>query len=98
MRPLDATRESLAPITGIEFPASQVDGSGGGVADQHVHAVEVAAVIPAASAWDCDDRRATVKNITDEGVAVGGAFDSDTATGMMPAAQRVVGVLASWRS
>jgi hypothetical protein len=26
--------------------------------------------------------------ITDEGVAVGGAFDSDTATGMMPAAQR----------
>jgi hypothetical protein len=36
--------------------------------------------------------------ITDEGVAVGGAFDSDTATGMMPAAQRVAGVLASWRS
>jgi len=33
--------------------------------------------------------------ITDEGVAVGGAFDSDTATGMMPAAQRVAGVLAS---
>jgi len=32
--------------------------------------------------------------ITDEGVA----FDSDTATGMMPAAQRVVGVLTSWRS
>ena len=32
--------------------------------------------------------------ITDEGVAVGGAFDSDTATGMMPAAQRVAGVLA----
>ena len=26
--------------------------------------------------------------ITDEGVAVGGAFDSDTATGMMPAATR----------
>jgi len=24
--------------------------------------------------------------ITDEGVAVGGAFDSDTATGMMPVA------------
>jgi hypothetical protein len=36
--------------------------------------------------------------ITDEGVAVGGAFDSDTATGMMPAAQRVAGVLTSWRS
>jgi hypothetical protein len=36
--------------------------------------------------------------ITDEGVAVGGAFDSDAATGMMPAAQRVAGVLASWRS
>jgi hypothetical protein len=36
--------------------------------------------------------------ITDEGVAVGGAFDSDTATGMMPAAHRVAGVLTSWRS
>jgi hypothetical protein len=36
--------------------------------------------------------------ITDEGAAVGGAFGSDTATGMMPAAQRVAGVLASWRS
>jgi hypothetical protein len=36
--------------------------------------------------------------ITDEGVAVGGAFDSDTATGMMPAAYRVAGVLTSWRS
>jgi hypothetical protein len=36
--------------------------------------------------------------ITDEGVAVGGAFDSDTATGVMPAAQRVAGVLTSWRS
>jgi hypothetical protein len=36
--------------------------------------------------------------ITGEGVAVGGAFDSDTATGMMPAAQRVAGVLTSWRS
>jgi uncharacterized protein YunC (DUF1805 family) len=29
---------------------------------------------------------------TDEGVAVGGAFDSDTATGMMPIAHRVAGV------
>ena len=37
-------------------------------------------------------------SLTDEGVAVGGAFDSDTATGMMPAAQRVAGVLTSWRS
>ena len=36
--------------------------------------------------------------ITDEGVAVGGAFDSDTATGMMPVAHRVAGVLASGRS
>jgi hypothetical protein len=26
------------------------------------------------------------------------AFDSDAATGMMPAAQRVAGVLTSWRS
>jgi len=34
----------------------------------------------------------------DEGVAVGGAFDSDKATGMMPATQRVAGVLTSWRS
>jgi hypothetical protein len=36
--------------------------------------------------------------ITDEGVAVGGAFDSDTATGMMPVAHRVAGLLASRRS
>jgi hypothetical protein len=34
--------------------------------------------------------------ITDEGVAVGGAFD--TATGMTPAAQRVAGVLTFRRS
>jgi hypothetical protein len=33
-----------------------------------------------------------------KGVAVGGAFDSDTATGIMPDAQRVAGVLTSWRS
>jgi len=33
--------------------------------------------------------------ITDEGVAVGGAFDSDTATGMMPAAQRVARMLST---
>jgi hypothetical protein len=39
------------------------------------------------------DRR-VCRPITDEGVA----FDSDTATGMMPAAQRVAGVLTSWRS
>jgi hypothetical protein len=45
------TRESLAPITGIEFPAGQVDASGCGVADQHVLAVEAAAVIRATSAW-----------------------------------------------
>jgi len=38
------------------------------------------------------------KAITDERVAVGGAFDSDTATGMMPIAHRVAGVLASRRS
>jgi hypothetical protein len=31
-------------------------------------------------------------------LASGGAFDSDTASGMMPAAQRVAGVLTSWRS
>jgi hypothetical protein len=36
--------------------------------------------------------------ITDEGLAVGGAFDSDAATGVMPAAQRVAGVLAFRRS
>ena len=36
--------------------------------------------------------------ITDEGVAVGGAFDSDTATGVMPVAHRGAGVLASRRS
>jgi hypothetical protein len=33
--------------------------------------------------------------VTDEGVAVGGAFDSDTATGIMPAAQCVAGMLTS---
>jgi hypothetical protein len=31
--------------------------------------------------------------LTDEGVAVGGVFDGDTATGMMPVAHRVAGVL-----
>jgi hypothetical protein len=37
--------------------------------------------------------------ITDEGIAVGGgAFDTDTATGMMPGAHRVAGVLAFRRS
>jgi len=36
--------------------------------------------------------------ITDEGVAAGGAFDSDTATGMLPVAHRVADVLASRRS
>lgn len=32
-----------------------------------------------------------IRLITDEGVAVGGAFDSDTAIGMMPVAHRVAG-------
>jgi len=32
--------------------------------------------------------------ITDEGIAVGGAFDIDTATGVMPVAHPVAGVLA----
>jgi hypothetical protein len=36
--------------------------------------------------------------ITDEGVGVGGAFDSDTATGMMPVAHRVAGVRSFRRS
>jgi len=39
-----------------------------------------------------------IRLITDEGVAVGGAFDSDTATGMMPVAHRVAGLLAFRRS
>ena len=39
-----------------------------------------------------------IRLITDEGVAVGGAFDSDAATGMMPVANRVAGVLGSRRS
>jgi hypothetical protein len=34
----------------------------------------------------------------DEGVAVGGTFDSDAATGMMPIAHRVAGVLTFPRS
>ena len=42
--------------------------------------------------------RTGARLITDEGVAVGGAFDGDTATGMMPVAHRVAGVLASRRS
>jgi hypothetical protein len=33
--------------------------------------------------------------LTDEGVKVGGAFDSDTATGMMPMRTGVAGVLES---
>ena len=36
--------------------------------------------------------------ITDEGVGVGGAFDSDTATGMIPVAHRVAGVRSFRRS
>jgi hypothetical protein len=36
--------------------------------------------------------------ITDEGVAVGGVYGSDTATGMMPVAHRVAGVLPFRRS
>jgi hypothetical protein len=35
---------------------------------------------------------AAIRPITDEGVAVGGAFDSDTATGLMPIAHLVAGV------
>ena len=35
-----------------------------------------------------------MRPVTAEGVAVGGAFDSDTATAIMPIAHRVVGVLA----
>jgi hypothetical protein len=31
-------------------------------------------------------------------LALAGPFDSDTATGMMPVAQRVAGVLTYWRS
>ena len=33
-----------------------------------------------------------MRPITDEGVAVGGAFASDTATGLIPVAHRVAGV------
>jgi hypothetical protein len=33
-----------------------------------------------------------IRLFTDEGVAVGGAFAGDTATGMMPVAHRVAGV------
>jgi hypothetical protein len=42
--------------------------------------------------------RRTIRPITDEGVAVDGALHGDTATAMMPMAQRVAGVLASQRS
>jgi hypothetical protein len=41
-----------------------------------------------------EDMAAVIWPITDEGVAVGGAFYSDTATGMMPMTHRVAGVLA----
>jgi hypothetical protein len=37
-------------------------------------------------------RLRVIRPITDEGVAVGGAFAGDTATGMMPIAHRVTGV------
>jgi integrase len=37
-------------------------------------------------------QRDAIRPITDEGVAVGGAFDSDTATGLMPIAHLVAGV------
>jgi hypothetical protein len=37
---------------------------------------------------------AEMRPITDEAVAVGSAFDSDAATGLMPIAPRVAGVLA----
>jgi hypothetical protein len=43
-------------------------------------------------------RAGVIRLITGEGVAVSGAFDSDTATGMMPVAHRVAGVLAFRRS
>jgi hypothetical protein len=33
-----------------------------------------------------------IRLFTDEGVAVGGAFAGDTATGMVPVVQRVAGV------
>lgn len=36
--------------------------------------------------------------ITDKGVALGGAFDSDTATGLLPIAQHVATVLTFRRS
>jgi len=36
--------------------------------------------------------------ITDEGVAAGGAINGDTATGVIPVADRVAGVLAFRRS
>jgi hypothetical protein len=43
---------------------------------------------------DGSDRCSFTRNwpITDEGAAVGGAFDSDTATGLMPIAHRVAGM------
>ena len=43
-------------------------------------------------------RKDLFRLITDEGVAVGGAFDSDMATGMLPVAHRVAGALESQRS
>jgi hypothetical protein len=43
----------------------------------------------------CSDRKGP---ITDKGVAVGGAFDSDTATVMTPITHCVASVLACWRS
>jgi hypothetical protein len=49
----------------------------------------VAAALSGATLWG---------PITDEGVAVGGALDGDTAIGMMPIAHRVAIVLASWAS
>lgn len=44
------------------------------------------------------DEREVTGPITEEGVAVGGAFDSGTATGLMPIAHLVADVLESRRS
>jgi hypothetical protein len=46
---------------------------------------------PSRSSGTCSAMSGGIRPITDEGVAVGGAFGSDMATGMTPMAHRVAG-------
>ena len=76
----------------VELPKQQAETNH--VGDPHLHRPQQQRTAGGARGDEPGDQRP----IADEGVAVGGAFDSDTATGMMPAAQLVAGVLPFGRS